>query len=83
MENWGESSPFFCLDFDRSGVIHYIHCGGTAEAVEKVKPDPLNLSVNTGAGKQSLANVLTGCFSWRHPFFINEYCCLRGDCESG
>jgi len=27
---------------------------GNYEVVEKVKPDPLNLSVNTGVGKQSI-----------------------------
>lgn len=28
---------------------------GDCSAVEKVKPDPLNLSANTGVGKQFLA----------------------------
>ena len=33
--------------------VHMDVCGGTALAVEKVEPDPWNLSVNTVVGKQS------------------------------
>ena len=43
-------------------------CGGTAKAVEKVKPDPLNLSVNTGAGKRK--SVLLRRFPYLESAFF-------------
>ena len=39
------------IDFSAKMCYIVFKSGGTASAVEKVKPDPLNLSVKTGAGK--------------------------------
>ncbi len=53
--------------------------GLKALRVEKAKPDPLNLSVNTGAGKQFIQHGNEECFlKEKHSLFIVKLN-MRGD----
>ncbi len=50
----------------------FLICGGTLLRVEKVKPDPLNLSVKTGVGKRftHICLCLKGLSFTVSPFFM-------------
>jgi hypothetical protein len=42
------------------------------DRVEKVKPDPLNLSVNTGAGKQLTKGMKSAFQKGKHFSFLQQ-----------